>query len=232
MLGLTGSFRSTPDVVAAVNLIGATLLDDYRPLSVGKPPTAAPGDAGSGEPAVELLLTQSKGWGDEDEGTLIETVATDTPQSRIAEARGLARRLRELAEQGVEPGSMVLLLRAFTHVDAYAEALELAGLDPYVVGGRGYWSSQQVTDALWLLACVANPLDDEALLGALASPACGGQPGRPLDPASDRRAAAHLAGDRDGHRPRRCGEDGDPAATEAARPAMPRRNRPRRSIRS
>ena len=48
MLGLTGSFRSTPDVVSAVNLIGATLLDDYRPLSVGKPPTAAPGDAGSG----------------------------------------------------------------------------------------------------------------------------------------------------------------------------------------
>ena len=176
MLGLTGSFRSTPDVVSAVNLIGATLLDDYRPLSVGKPPTAAPGDAGSGEPAVELLLTQSKGWGDEDEGTLIETVATDTPQNRIAEARGLARRLRELAEQGVEPGSMVLLLRAFTHVDAYAEALELAGLDPYVVGGRGYWSSQQVTDALGLLACVANPLDDEALLGALASPACGVSP--------------------------------------------------------
>jgi ATP-dependent exoDNAse (exonuclease V) beta subunit len=176
MLGLTGSFRSTPDVVAAVNTVGATLLDDYRPLSVGKPPPAGSGDAASAEPAVELLLTRSKGWGDEDEGTLIETVATDTPQNRIAEARSLARRLRELAEQGVEPGSMVLLLRAFTHVDAYAEALELAGLDPYVVGGRGYWSSQQVTDALGLLACIANPLDDEPLLGALASPACGVSP--------------------------------------------------------
>jgi ATP-dependent exoDNAse (exonuclease V) beta subunit len=67
---------------------------------------------------------------------------------------------------------MVLLLRAFTHVDAYAEALNLAGLDPYVVGGRGYWSSQQVTDAIGLLRCVANPLDDEPLPGALASPAC------------------------------------------------------------
>ena len=173
MLGLTGSFRSTPDVVAAVNVVGSTLLGDYRPLSVGKPPAEGHAD---GEPRIELLLTQAKGWGEADDGTLIETVATDTPQSRIAEARGLARRLRELAREGVAPGSMVLLLRAFTHVDAYAEALELAGLDPYVVGGRGYWSSQQVTDAIGLLRCVANPLDDEPLLGALASPACAASP--------------------------------------------------------
>ncbi|HET6830334.1 MAG TPA: UvrD-helicase domain-containing protein [Solirubrobacterales bacterium] len=170
MLGLTGSFRSTPDVVATVNLVGDALLDGYRPLSVGKPPIDPAGPDG---PAVEILLTQSKGWGEEDDGTMIDTSATDTPQNRVAEARGLARRLRELADEGVDPGSMVVLLRAFTHVDAYAEALELAGLDPYIVGGRGYWSSQQVTDALGLLACVANPLDDEPLLGALASPACG-----------------------------------------------------------
>jgi ATP-dependent exoDNAse (exonuclease V) beta subunit len=170
MLGLTGSFRSTPDVAAMVNLIGATLLDGYRPLSVGKPPVEPDGPGG---PAVEILLTRSKGWGEEDDGTAIDTSATDTAQNRIAEARGLARRLRELADEGVDPGSMVVLLRAFTHVDAYAEALELAGLDPYIVGGRGYWSSQQVTDALGLLACAANPLDDEPLLGALASPACG-----------------------------------------------------------
>ena len=173
MLGLTGSFRSTPDVIAAVNLIGAELLGGFTPLSVGREPLPVPGPDG---PAVELLLTHAKGWGEAEAGTLIGTVAADTPQSRVAEARALAARLRELAAAGVAPGSMVLLLRAFTHVDAYAEALELAGLDPYVVGGRGYWSSQQVTDALCLLGCVANPLDDEALLGALASPAAAVSP--------------------------------------------------------
>ena len=71
---------------------------------------------------------------------------------------------------------MVVLLRAFTHVDAYEEALERAGLAPYVVGGRGYWSQQQVEDVLRLLGVVANPLDDELLFGALASPACGVSP--------------------------------------------------------
>ncbi len=91
---------------------------------------------------------------------------------------------------------MVLLLRAFTHVDAYAEALELAGLEPYVVGGRGYWSSQQVEDALRLLACVANPLDDEALLGALASPAAAALARRALAAAPGRRPRAATSGRR------------------------------------
>jgi ATP-dependent helicase/nuclease subunit A len=67
-------------------------------------------------------------------------------------------------------------LRAFTHLDAYEDSLERAGLRPYVVGGRGYWSQQQVADVCSLLAVIANPLDDHALFGALASPACGVAP--------------------------------------------------------
>jgi ATP-dependent exoDNAse (exonuclease V) beta subunit len=172
VLPLSGSFRSTPEIVAAVNALGHCLLEDFRELRVGRRPDGPPpGPAG---PTVDLLLTQRGGW--KDEGIEIPTAAVETEPNRTAEARFLARRLRELADSGVTPGSMVLLLRAFTHVDAYAEALDLAGLDPYVVGGRGYWSSQQVEDALRLLACVANPLEDEALFGALASPACGASP--------------------------------------------------------
>jgi ATP-dependent exoDNAse (exonuclease V) beta subunit len=67
---------------------------------------------------------------------------------------------------------MVVLLRAFTHLDAYEDSLERAGLRPYTIGGRGYWSQQQVADVCALLATIANPLDDQALFGALASPAC------------------------------------------------------------
>jgi ATP-dependent exoDNAse (exonuclease V) beta subunit len=71
---------------------------------------------------------------------------------------------------------MVVLLRAFTHVDAFEEALARADLAPYVVGGRGYWSQQQVEDVIRLLGVVVNPLDDEILFGALASPAIGVSP--------------------------------------------------------
>ena len=70
----------------------------------------------------------------------------------------------------------MVLLRAYTHVAAFEEELESAGLRPYVVGGRGYWSQQQVEDVRRLLGLIANPLDDECLLAVLASPACAVRP--------------------------------------------------------
>ena len=166
---LSGNFRSRPEVIGAVNAIGERLLDGYSPLRVGAPP-ARPQPPGEG-PAVELLLTGRDSW--DEEGIELDP-ATDarTPVNQLAEARFLATRLRELADQGVERSAMVVLLRAFTRLDAYEDSLERAGLRPYVVGGRGYWSQQQVADVCALLATIANPLDDQALLGALASPAC------------------------------------------------------------
>jgi ATP-dependent helicase/nuclease subunit A len=173
-MALSGNFRSRPELIGAVNALGEQLLGAvYRPLRVGALPRQ-PAPTGDG-PAVELLLTGRDGW--EEEGIELEP-ATDatTPPNQLAEARFVAERLRALADAGVERGEMVVLLRAFTHLDAYEDSLERAGLRPYVVGGRGYWSQQQVADVCALLATVANPLDDQALFGALASPACGAAP--------------------------------------------------------
>jgi ATP-dependent exoDNAse (exonuclease V) beta subunit len=172
LLELSGNFRSRPQVIAAVNHFGEALLGpSYRPLRVGAEGAAEPG----GGPAVELLLSARDGW-DEEEIELDPTIDGRTPLNCLAEARFLAARLRELADAGVARGEMVVLLRAFTHLDAYEDSLQRAGLAPYVVGGRGYWSQQQVSDVCALLASVANPLDDQALFGALASPACGVAP--------------------------------------------------------
>jgi ATP-dependent helicase/nuclease subunit A len=171
---LTGNFRARPGVIAAVNALGRALIGDgFRPLAHQL------GERDPGVAAAELLLTleegKSNGWHEHAE-TLGGPPSVTQPKI-VAEARHLASRLRELVDAGeAAPGDVVVLLRAFTHVDAYEEALERAGLDPYVVGGRGYWSQQQVEDMLRLLAAVANPLDDEMLLGALASPACGVSP--------------------------------------------------------
>jgi ATP-dependent helicase/nuclease subunit A len=170
---LSGNFRSRPEVIGAVNAIGERLLSGYTPLRVGTPP-AQPEPAGEG-PAVEMLLTGREGW-DAPEIELDPVTDARTPANQLAEARFLAARLRELADQGVERGAMVVLLRAFTRLDAHEDSLERAGLRPYVVGGRGYWSQQQVADVCALLATIANPLDDQALLGTLASPACGVAP--------------------------------------------------------
>jgi ATP-dependent exoDNAse (exonuclease V) beta subunit len=170
LMELSGNFRSRPAVIGAVNAIGSVLFGEaYRPLRVGARPEP---EEPAGTPAVELLLTAREGW-DGDGIDLAPGVDDRTPPNCLAEARFVAERLRELADAGVGRGEMVVLLRAFTHLGAYEDSLERAGLRPYVVGGRGYWSQQQVADVCALLATIANPLDDQALFGALASPACG-----------------------------------------------------------
>ena len=117
-------------------------------------------------------MDDRKAW--EAEETALPRLADDPSSgSKVAEARRLAGRLRELVDAGEDPAGIVVLLRAFTHVAAIEKGLADAGLDPYVVGGRGFWSQQQIDDLRCLLAVIANPLDDEALFGALASPACG-----------------------------------------------------------
>jgi ATP-dependent helicase/nuclease subunit A len=168
-LPLTGNFRADPEVLATTNAIGAGLLDGYEPLSAAVEAPDAPE-----EPAAELLLTvdDRKGWEDEETG-LPRLDDDPSSGSKVAEARRLAARLRELVDAGEDPAEIVVLMRAFTHVAAVELALDEAGLDPYVVGGRGFWSQQQIEDLRCLLAVVANPLEDEALFGALASPACG-----------------------------------------------------------
>ncbi|MBA2546394.1 MAG: UvrD-helicase domain-containing protein, partial [Solirubrobacterales bacterium] len=169
-LPLTGNFRSAPEIVAATNAMGSGLLPGFEPLAAGVSEPAP----GTGDPVVELaLVTEDRaGWED---GTVGLPLLPDdpSPAHKIAEARVLAARMRELAATGEDPAEMVVLLRAFTHVAAYERALSDAGLDPYVVGGRGFWSQQQIEDMRALLAVIANPLDDEALFGALASPAGG-----------------------------------------------------------
>jgi ATP-dependent helicase/nuclease subunit A len=167
-LPLTGNFRAAPELVAATNAIGRGLLDGFEPLT-----SLVDGETGS-RPPVELLLTvdDKKGW--EAEETALPRLPDDPSSgSKVAEARRLAGRLRRMVdEEGVDASEIVVLMRAFTHVAAVETALKEAGLDPYVVGGRGFWSQQQIDDLRCLLAVIANPLDDGALFGALASPAC------------------------------------------------------------
>lgn len=175
VLPLRGNFRSLPGVLAAVNTLGHTLLDDFVPLTAGRPLSAGAG-------SIELLLTRERSGANpaikwDADGIDLDPAPSASPQRIIAEARRLAERLRELVDSGeAQRREIVVLLRAFTHVDAYEQALRRAGLRPFVVGGRGYWTQQQVEDLIRLLGSVSNPLDDEYLFGALASFAAGVSP--------------------------------------------------------
>jgi ATP-dependent exoDNAse (exonuclease V) beta subunit len=161
---LTTNFRSRPEILAAVNTAFAPRFGEgFMALRPGR--VVAPAD----EPVVELLLTDTEGWDEVDLGGLPPAQAW-----RHAEARLLAQRIAELVETGVHaPEDIVVLLRAVGSLPVFERALQDVGLPTLAVGGRGYWGRQVVRDLCGWLAVLANPRDEIALYGVLASPLVG-----------------------------------------------------------
>ncbi|MDE3069578.1 MAG: UvrD-helicase domain-containing protein [Acidobacteriota bacterium] len=177
-LALTHNFRSHEEIVNAVNAIFEERPGHaFTPLVAGRnredEEAAEPARARSaGEPRVELLLVDEAfrrpGAGGARDGQLARA-----PLTRQIEARMLARRVRELVEQGVAgAGDVALLLRARTGMQAFAQALREEGLAVDVRGG-GFWETEEVGDLLAFLRAVANPLDEEGLYGVMRSPLAG-----------------------------------------------------------
>ena len=158
VLALTENYRSRPEVLAVVNHVFRTEFGErFEPLeSAGR--FAGP-EFG---PAVEV--------------TVVDKVAVrERGESwRLAEARALARRIKELVKLGAcTAGEVAVLLAAGTAADVFETALREQGLETYRAVGRGYYGQQQVVDILSYLRLIQNRYDDEALLAVLASPLVG-----------------------------------------------------------
>ncbi|MDQ3609070.1 MAG: PD-(D/E)XK nuclease family protein, partial [Actinomycetota bacterium] len=164
---LSGNFRSRAAVLDVVGTaFGALLGEDFVA------PLPARDDAGAVDdgPEVELLLTEEEGWDEVDLGDTLPPVAAD----ERAEAIAVARRIRGLVDDGdARAQDIVVLVRATATLGVLERALEDAGLATYASGGRGYWSQQQVQDLRAWLQALANPDEEVALHGVLASPLVG-----------------------------------------------------------
>ncbi len=157
-LPLTQNYRSRPEVLAAVNyLFEPAFGDSFQPLAAsGEFP-----DPVFGHP-VELLVTDKASYRGGGE------------HWRRAEAKHVARRVRELVDEGAAtPGEIVLLFAAGTDAEWYEEELRALGLPTYRATGRRYFGQQQVVDLLLYLRLLRNRYDDEALVAVLASPFVG-----------------------------------------------------------
>jgi ATP-dependent helicase/nuclease subunit A len=164
---LATNFRSHPDLIDAFNLAFAPRFGaSFTPLAAGRA-----GDQAGG-PRVELLVVdRAADWSET--GLVAPGQVAPAPLWRLAEARLLARRVRALVDGGCAPGDVVLLLRATGDLAVYERALVEQGVPTYVIGGRGYWSQQQVRDLVSYLAVLANPRNGVALFTLLASPLAG-----------------------------------------------------------
>jgi len=158
LLPLTRNYRSRPEVLAAVNhLFGSHFGDEFQQLAAAAEFT----DPVFGHP-VELLVTDKASYAD------------SGVHWRRAEARAVARRVRELVDAGAaEPGEIVLLFAAGTDAEWYEDELRKADLSTYRATGKGYFGQQQVVDMLAYLRLLHNRYDDVALLSVLASPFVG-----------------------------------------------------------
>jgi ATP-dependent exoDNAse (exonuclease V) beta subunit len=158
LLPLTLNYRSRPEVLAAVNhLFGSHFGDEFQPLAAA----AEFPDPVFGHP-VELLVT--------DKAAYHETGV----HWRRAEARAIARRVRELVDTGAATaGEIVVLFAAGTDAEQYEQELRRAGLPTYRATGKGYFGQQQVVDMLAYLRLLQNRYDDRSLVSVLASPFVG-----------------------------------------------------------
>lgn len=93
-------------------------------------------------------------------------------EGRAASTQALAQRLCELHQnECFDWGDMALLFRSSTAFPVYESALEAAGIPFVTIAGLGFYDRPEIRDLLNILAAIADPIDDLALVGALRSPA-------------------------------------------------------------
>ena len=169
---LRESFRSRPEIVAAVNSVFSCLMsrglgeleyDERARLVAALPYTGS-------VPLPELEVFASAADGEE-----------DAPDKYALEARRAALRMRELVEGGtmltspggerpLEYGDIAVLLRS-ANVTGPVWRRELAAAGVPVESGQagGFFSSPEVEVTLSLLKLIDNPRQDVLLVGALRS---------------------------------------------------------------
>ena len=163
------NYRSRPEVLAFINrLFAHPTFFGGRFVELCEPepsPEGPPEPVEYPSPAVEVVFVQRRGESDE---------ATATESIQDAEAEEVATRVRRLVDdEGWSQSQITILIPAQTHVEVYQRALVSRGIDVYVVGGKGYYSQEEVSDVVALLRLLINPHDDLALVTALRSPLAG-----------------------------------------------------------
>jgi ATP-dependent helicase/nuclease subunit A len=166
-LRLLHNFRGRPELLEVINAVFVTRFGGvFTPLRPGRERDRA--REAHGEPRIELLLSDRRGWNDE----RAPGSGSDSGVApwREAEARALAERVGELIRDGkASPGEVAVLLRAMGDIECYEHALRAQGLKTVASAGA-FWERQEVVDLLAYLRALADPLDEVGLYGALAAP--------------------------------------------------------------
>jgi ATP-dependent helicase/nuclease subunit A len=175
-LRLQENFRSHAGIIEVVNqLFDGRIMREQPGLQPRYVPIHANRQKKYPAQKVEIVLVLDKEGeelkADDARGAEAEWIArwitkhvdNETIQDTLAE-----NKLRKLKYKDV-----AILLRAFTQVRPYVEALKRYGI-PYIVEGEKYfYTTQEILDFMNLLRIIENPHDTIALVGILRSPIAG-----------------------------------------------------------
>lgn len=180
LLNIHQNFRCAPSIVDAANTIFADLIvpstdgnyqPEYVPLHFGRKKGTVPERHG-----VVLLHPPDR----------IAAELTDAPARRMYEARAVAAFIKEIIKQKwliydkledrirpVEFRDIAILMETHSPLPALEEAMRLYEVDYRVIGGKYFYSRQEVQQLGVVLRAIENPYDRVAVVAALRSPFLG-----------------------------------------------------------
>ena len=156
-LVLKQNFRSDRSVLDATNFVFEALM--HR-------------ESGELEYDAEQRLYQGRDDKERDaELCVIQAEDMDSRQLSEAEARQVAKRIRQMAAEGRQYRDMVILMRSVSgQADIYRKVLEEEGIPVYAESSENFYDTREIQTIMNLLHILDNPRQDIPLMGVLYSP--------------------------------------------------------------
>ncbi len=174
-LPLSRSFRSHDKLVGSIDdLFDEVFAGTTLSLSGSPPMTGRPAEAPGGGPYLTLTQVGRRTPGgeatNENDRRRVEADLVAVEIRRLLDERRLVWDRREDRMRPARPGDIAILLRRFTNVHVFQQALDTHGIPAATPSGTGFFTRQEVLDCINLLRWLAEPQDDIALAGVLRAP--------------------------------------------------------------
>ena len=171
LISLNKNFRSRPQILDFVNHIFNKLWQENS-ASHDSTQQLKPGAEFSNKqfPSIEVIVAEGK----------------DKTEARKWESMEIAKRIKEIVDKGeikitnrrerernISYRDFAILFRSTTDIKLYEHSLSYLDIPYYVVSGRGFYNTTEITDLINLLKVIESPLDEINLTAVLKSPFVG-----------------------------------------------------------
>ncbi|QGT99759.1 hypothetical protein SYNTR_1166 [Candidatus Syntrophocurvum alkaliphilum] len=185
---LSTCYRSTPNIINAVNKVFNHLLNPYeslnRPSDKVKPgakvelityekETIKEKKAITRWERVKKLIADDKNLDEFEEALNAQYEKSNISSKKDYQGVIIAGRIKNLVDEGFDYKDIAILMRSRTNLKTIENALEKESIPFCVLGGLGFWNRQEIMDILTLYSLIFEPHDRLKLFSILRSPIFG-----------------------------------------------------------